>query len=116
MTSRELNDAIEDALGREDLSIQGGKCIPFIGWFWRYVDFDAPSYSFGIMPSGVECGEPFEGFIGFMQKNKWDYGYTRETTPEEWAEIKRLLEVAVTNPTRETTMATWDYIQKLGAG
>lgn len=42
---------------------QYGKRIPYIGWFWRLVDFDRR-----IVPIG-DCGE----FVGFMENNKWDY-------------------------------------------
>lgn len=110
MTNQELNAAIQDVCDREDLAIQGGKCIPYIGWFWRTIDFNAPTHEFGIFPG--ESDEP--RFVGFMGNNKWGYDYTRETTRKEWRKIKRLLEVAVTNPTRKTTKAVWDYIQKLG--
>lgn len=125
MTSDELNEAISAICDREELEIQGGKCIPYIGWYWRYVDFEAESYSFGIIPidtpSATICGgdgveKPIGPFsqsplVGFMENNKWGHPYARQLSPEEWAEVKRLLEVAVSSPTRETTRAAWDYIQ-----
>jgi len=40
-----------------------GKRIPYIGWFWRSVDFINKSASIGW------CGE----FVGIMENNKWDY-------------------------------------------
>lgn len=104
MTSDELNAGIEAISDREDLAIEGGKCIPYVGCFWREVDFDDPDYSFGIIPGR---------FRGFMQRNKWDYDYSRPTTPEEWATIKGLLEAAVRVPSRETTRAVWDAIQAI---
>ena len=106
MTSQELNDAIRKLEHERDyLEGPGGKVVPYIGWFWRTVDFDKPAYSFGIIP-----GE----FVGFMENNKWDYEYTRQTTPEEWAEIKGLLEELVANPCREAANAVWNAVQKIG--
>lgn len=104
MTSNELNDAIAAICERDNLMISGGKTIPYIGWYWRPVDFDADGYVFGIVPGK---------WAGFMENNKWDYGYTRRTTPQEWAEVKRLLGAAVTNPSRQTSQAVWDYIQAI---
>jgi hypothetical protein len=110
VTSKELNDAIREVCDRDDLQIEGGKCIPYIGWYWREVDFDAETARFGVIPPEEEGGAPF---VGFMENNKWDYDYTRETTPEEWKEIKDLLEVTVKNSTKNTTQAVWDAIHKI---
>lgn len=106
MNSEELNKRINelDSKDREDLEIIGGKCIPYVGWFWRNVDFDSETYSFGICEEG--------NFNGFMENNKWDYNYTRELTKEEWLKVKELLVKVVENPTKETTRTAWDYIQK----
>ena len=104
MNSKELNIAIAKICDRDDLAIQGGKCIPYVGWFWREVDFDTSGYNFAIIP---------DEFQGFMENDKWGHDITRRTTPEEWAEIKKLLVAAVENPTRDTTKAVWDYIQTI---
>jgi len=40
-----------------------GKRIPYIGWYWRSVDFANKSISIG------NCGD----YIGVMENNKWDY-------------------------------------------
>ena len=104
MTSEELNRGIRAICDREDLEIGGGKCIPYIGWHWRDVDFTEPSYRFGVIPGG---------FQGFMENNKWGYSYTRLISGQEWETIKQLLITAVTNPTKETTKAVWDYIQEI---
>lgn len=105
MNSETLNKKIYEIDDKDELSTSGGKCIPYIGWFWRNVDFDAKTYRFGILP-----GE----FVGFMENNKWDYNYTRELTPKEWEKVKALLVDAVTNPTKKTTRVVWDYIQTFG--
>lgn len=75
--NRELNDFVaryadydEDEHGspRED------KRIPYIGWFWRDVDFAGRE---PYIPIG-NCGE----FIGFMENNKWDYPQRRLSADE----------------------------------
>lgn len=101
MNSEELNAGIRTLCGRDDLS-DGEKAIPYVGWFWREVDFDAPAYQCGVIP-----GE----WQGFMENNKWDYGYSRPTTPDEWAHVKGLLAAAILTPSREACRAVWDAIQ-----
>lgn len=49
-----------------------GKRIPYIGWFWRSVNFVDGDITIG------DCGD----FIGFMENNKWDYP-ERELSKEE---------------------------------
>lgn len=49
-----------------------GKRIPYIGWFWRSVNFVDGEITIG------DCGD----FIGFMENNKWDYP-ERELSKEE---------------------------------
>ncbi len=102
MNSETLNKKISELCDRDDLAIIGGKCIPYIGWYWRDVDFDAKTYQFGIITGG---------YMGFMENNKWGYESTRDLTPKEWETVKKLLVKAVENPTKETTSRVWDYIQ-----
>jgi hypothetical protein len=62
-----------------------GKRIPYIGWYWRDVEFSDPnSIYIG------HCGE----FVGFMVKNKWDYQERRLTT-EEASRVIGLLDEAM---------------------
>lgn len=61
-----------------------GKRLPYIGWFWRHLNF-----SEGSLPLG-DCGS----FIGFMPNNKWDYP-ERDTTPDEFAAIMRIIDEAM---------------------
>lgn len=49
-----------------------GKRVPYIGWYWRNVDFVGGDFHVG------HCGS----FIGFMENNKWDYP-ERRLTPDE---------------------------------
>ncbi len=101
-TSKELNKKIAEICDNWDIG--HGKCIPYVGWYWREVNFDDKNYVFGIIP-----GE----FVGFMENNKWDCDY-RDTTPEEWEEIKDALCDAVDTPCKETTEKVWNMIQKVG--
>ncbi len=108
MTSDELNRAIAELCNDEQYKVRGledtGKCIPYIGWYWRYVDFDDYPYMFGIIP-----GE----FKGFMENNKWGYDYAIPTE-EQSRHIRALLEKAVQNPSNETLQAVFDAIQQVG--
>lgn len=103
MTNEQLNETICGIENTGEYSVKGlsehGKAFPYIGWYWREVDFDKP-FVLG------DCGS----FIGFMENNKWGYPQWLVTL-EQATEIKRqLLELAVT-PTDEALQAFHDYIQ-----
>jgi len=125
MRSEEINERIREIEGDDTIwkDEESGKSFPCIGWFWRTVDFDAPDYSFGIIPAGTPeftisstHGPDEHGprrpkrFVGFMENNKWDYPYTRTLTADEWAECKRLIVVACGSPTESNLRAVWDCI------
>jgi hypothetical protein len=104
MTSQELNEAIEAICGEAEYSVgvfprETGKAVPYIGWFWRSVDFDRP-ISFG------DCGV----FVGFMENNKWGYP-EYDLTPEQDAECKRRLRELVAAPSREACKKFWEWAQ-----
>lgn len=118
MNSEELNDKISKICDDNSLYESfGGKCIPYIGWYWRTVDFDSEIYDcFGILPviyNDVDSNNKER--VGFMENNKWDYKYA-DCSHEDWVEIKNLLEIAVTNTTTETLKAVDDKIQSLLKG
>jgi hypothetical protein len=99
VNSAELNAAICLLESDEALQVKGGKAVPYIGWYWRQVDFDSP-ISFG------DCGE----FVGFLENNKW--GYPEFTlTPEQDAEVKTGLRELVAAPTYGKCRAFWDRVQ-----
>jgi hypothetical protein len=88
--STELNDFIHSISDISSMHVKGleatGKSLPYIGWFWREVDFTEPTIRLG------DCGD----FVGFMENNKWDYPQWR-TKEEQTAEIvKRLLAMKAT--------------------
>jgi len=91
----------------------GEKSIPYIGWFWRTVNFDADHCWLGILPAmddGIEVND--KPRAGFMENNKWDYD-TFKVEGDDWEEIKSLLEAAVTKPTTDNLKAVDDKIQSL---
>jgi hypothetical protein len=104
MDSKELNERIEKICDDDNLyKAFGGKAIPYVGWFWRDVNFDTEDCLFGVLPDGK---------LGFMENNKWNYDY-HYCEPEDWQEIRRLLEIAVAAPSRESLKAVDDKIQSL---
>ena len=104
MDNEELNLWIMDHCDNEEHEIEGGKCIPYIGWFWRTVDFES-----GSVPIG-NCGS----FIGFMENNKWDYP-ERLMTDAELSIVVGYIGDAIRNPDRkwELVKSLWDYMQTL---
>lgn len=63
----------------------GGKRIPYIGWFWRHVNFS----DLERIPVG-DCGE----FKGFMPRNKWDYP-ERYLTLDEAKQVMAIIDAAM---------------------
>ena len=58
----------------------GGKSVPYIGWFWRYVNFQEP-FMLGVIPTDSPHNVITDLIVkrnkkpvaGFLQANKWDY-------------------------------------------
>jgi|JI9StandDraft_1071089.scaffolds.fasta_scaffold73457_5 hypothetical protein len=125
MTSEEINNRIREIDDDETAWKHGdsGKSFPSIGWFWRTVNFDDPTYKFGYIPIGTpewtcsggdtETHGPrrTDVFVGFMENNKWDYPYTRKLTTEEWAKCRSLIETACQSTSEATLRAVWDFVQ-----
>lgn len=91
-----------------------GKRIPYIGWFWRHVEF-----SRGTFPIGFTSD-----FNGFMENNKWGYN-ERNATPDEFAAILTIIDEAmlanqqggqlsqIIANTNAALERLWDYFQTL---
>lgn len=99
-----INDALGELSGKGDeYSVVGledtGKALPFIGWYWRNVDFDEP----------ITLGD-CKMFTGFMENNKWGYPEWA-VTPEQHAAINGMVRVLAKEPTQELLQAFFDYIQ-----
>lgn len=75
-----------------------GKLIPYIGWYWRRIDFD--NITLG------DCGS----FIGFMGNNKWDY---KEwiISGEQAGTIRQACIALVGNPSQENYDNLFKLIQ-----
>lgn len=84
-----------------------GKPIPYVGWFWRSVDFNHP-ISLGIVPD-----TPFGELVGFMENNKWDYGWV-DLTQEQQATLIAKFSTAVENTCETTLQGLFDFIQSCG--
>lgn len=109
MDSKELNRRIREIDESDDppYICFGGKVIPYIGAFWRDVDFDAECAVFGIIPQDLDDDVPL---VGFMENNKWGYE-SYIVKGETWQNIKRLIEKAVKEPTYENWKAVDEAIQ-----
>lgn len=100
------------AIDREDFpfTVRGlegsGKIVPYIGWFWRAVDFSAPEFWLGY------CNDPQGQFVGFMVNNKWGYPEFR-ITAEQAARVRELLVAVAVDPNETTCQALYDYMQTL---
>ena len=77
-----------------------GKRAPYIGWFWRNVDFFS-----GDIPIG-DCGE----FKGFMQNNKLDHP-ERRLTDAEVTDVMCIIDAAVDGSGNLEDL--WEYFQSL---
>lgn len=92
-----------------------GKRVPYIGWFWRHIEFS----ELNCIPIG-DCGD----FVGFMANNKWDYP-ERYLTEGEAKRVIGIIDEAIAlsqkgGAVSEIWKATynkldelWDYMQTL---
>lgn len=88
-----------------------GKAIPYLGWFWRDIDFTGPPIPIG------KCTHPGEGapFVGFMVNNKWGYP-ERNLTEGERLQVIAYLDKAMELEGEDkdaALMELWDYMQTL---
>jgi hypothetical protein len=87
-----------------------GKRLPYIGWFWRHLNFSEKELPIG------NCGS----FIGFIPNNKWDYPQ-RSTTREEFQKIMDIIDRAIAQEQKAGVASDleaildelWDYLQTL---
>jgi hypothetical protein len=115
MNNKKLNKSIRELCDEEQYQVRGlettGKCIPYIGWYWREVDFAQPFYlGYVLMGADAFWGIKCDGFAGFMENNKWGYP-ERKVTSKQQKEIRKLLEIAVLTPSNNTLQKVFDYIQ-----
>ena len=114
MTSDELNSALSD-LDDENLEVHGldatGKSVPYIGWYWRYIDFDRPIPLARCQPDPAPFGSG-TSFVGFIAKNKWGYDQW-DTSEKEAKRIRELAEDLTKAPSNKKAQALFDYVQTL---
>jgi len=120
MDDAQLNKAVAEICDDEQFNVNGledtGKCIAYIGWYWRDVDFGC---SYGIT-LGI-CGEVGQrealsganmGWVGFMENNKWGYAQF-QVKDKRQRRLRQMVEQAVTAPSDKKLQALFDYMQTL---
>ena len=119
MNSEEINAAIIklDDHGRSKNEIYhsciGDKIIPYIGWFWRPVNFDRDFCQLGVLPiyeSRLERNNKVK--VGFMENNKWGYDMFK-VEGEQWKTLKELIINAVKKKDSDGFGAVDSYMQSL---
>lgn len=93
----------------------GGKIIPYIGWFWREVDFDNTEVFLGVLPklkgNSIEGGTD-RPLVGFMENDKWGY-LSFKVDGDAWMELKRLIVSAISTEEKEDFKKVDDFMQSL---
>jgi len=109
------------------VSQPSGKVIPYIGSFWRDIEWSSSRQTVRdgsstnihigrIVEDGNEPPEQGSPFIGFMANNKWGYP-ERTLTAEERAHVISLLYTAMLSDNKVVKAGTlqhlWEYMQTL---
>lgn len=101
----------------EQHSNDSGKRIPYMGWYWRHIEFSNLQY----IPIGVARGNRY---VGFMANNEWDYD-ERYLTEDEAHHVILLIDEAmalsqeggelkkIIQNTRDKLRELHDYMQTL---
>lgn len=89
--------------------IRHGKRVPYVGWFWRHLEFHKGRLPIGFIgraPPAPRLPTPRSwrsvvrdrpgrgGYVGFMANNKWGH-HERLTTPEEFDTIMGFIDAAM---------------------
>lgn len=112
MNSDEINQILSDLDNKEINDFQGtGKAIPYIGWFWRNVNFDKPFYIGHIKTAATKL-EDSADWIGFMVNNKWGYD-ERLVTEGERKTIKEMCVNICKKQDQESCIILCNYLQTL---
>ena len=116
LDSKAMNDILYSLDNREDIpykSCIGEKAIPYIGWFWRTVDFNKDYCMLGVLPvydSEYESNDKPK--VGFMENNKWNY-YEFRIDGEIWKMLKKLIAEALVSFHPKDFEAVDHYMQGL---
>jgi len=118
MKSDEINKIIE---GLDDQTLDnpiyksclGEKIVPYIGWFWRTVNFDRKYCWLGIIPANESEDGPVDGpRAGFMENSKWHHDEFK-IKGEQWKNLKDLIINAVKKCDADSFRAVDLYMQVL---
>lgn len=112
---KHYNDFLSDNCDGDNDKLHYGKRVPYLGWFWRTINFsDLSQIPIGKGPN----------FIGFMANNKWYYD-ERFLTIDEAKHVIALIDSAISeyhagglvdNQIRKSydkLEELWDYMQTL---
>ena len=109
--SDELNTWIGDTDDEEaliPLELEGnGKAFPYVGWYWRSVDFTRPF----LLYCPTHKGSDVPPWKGFMENNKWDYE-SFEVSQESYEAIVSSLMAAKDNPSKDTIADVFRVVQE----
>lgn len=100
IVNKELNEIVAKFADYEDDEGDGMR-VPYMGWYWRDVDFAGADPYITIGTDGTT--------VAFMENNKWGYP-ERRLLPEEVATVRRLVCEA-----REAQYASGDIIDNVKA-
>jgi hypothetical protein len=67
--------------------ISNGKRVPYMGWFWRPLDFYSKQIPIGFSDDG-------DNYVAFMAKNKWYYD-ERNLTESEFNQVMEIIDEAM---------------------
>lgn len=112
ITSEEINAYFNSIDGVEtELRMIGttGKVVPYVGWYWRNVDFDKPFVLYKPKVGGFDV----PGWYGFMQNNKWGYSEV-EPSAEDCLLIRAAAARLALEKSNEAAIALYDIIQEVG--
>jgi len=107
LTSDGLNEKLTELEARDDLVLirglaEYGKALPYIGWYWRDVDWDRVPYPL------ADCGP----FVGFIVNDKWGYDPIVPTV-RECGTIRTLAENVAMSGAEVDAQRLFDYLQTL---
>lgn len=105
-----------DEIDDSEVDVHGhGKRVPYIGWYWRDLNFYNKRLPIAVAPDSALEGR---GFCGFIAKNKWGYPQ-RNTTDDEFGKIIDIIDRAMNasnqsgDERRLIETELWAYLQSL---
>ena len=117
LASAELNEAIRKAEEVHDLT------VPYFGWYWRDVDWDADDVTLAASPSAPPAwheqtleamtGQPWKGGeVRFCESNKWGYPMFR-VTGAAWVALRQCVATFAERPSHAARGAIVDLLRRL---